>query len=122
MSRLEGTPKTGGRQKGTPNKKTADLQSTLINLGFDLLDEIVKTIPDLKPDKKADVLLELMGFLYPRRKAIAYTDEISGTEDIEETVEETLVRLAESNRLLAELEKEDDIIAAYRALDKTMTR
>lgn len=71
MSWPKGKPrgkKTGGRKPCTPNKKTVLLQSAFDELCFSIPDEIVKVIPALTPYEKAKVLLELMSYLYPKRK------------------------------------------------------
>lgn len=74
MPKTTGAPKTGGRKKGTPNKRTQVLHEVLDELGFDVIEKLNKLLPQLKPDKQAGVLLDLLTYLYPKRKAI----EISG--------------------------------------------
>ncbi len=69
----EGHSKTGGRQKGTPNKKTALLHQTFERLSCDVPALIIEALPDLTPDKRVDVLLALMQYLYPKRRPFALT-------------------------------------------------
>ncbi|MCB9072500.1 MAG: hypothetical protein H6623_02675 [Bdellovibrionaceae bacterium] len=71
MPRPKGIAKTGGRQKGTPNKRTLVLADCLTDLNFDILERITDLIPILDVNKQADVLLELMTYLYPKRKAVS---------------------------------------------------
>lgn len=63
-------PPGGGRKRGTPNKKTKLLQTTLEQLGPDLPSRLLLLLPELPPEKQADVLLELMQYVFPKRKAI----------------------------------------------------
>lgn len=42
MSRSAGGPKTGGRKKGTPNKRTLDLQVAIQVAGIDVVGELAK--------------------------------------------------------------------------------
>lgn len=57
----------GGRPKGSLNKLPC-LATELKNLNFDPLAELIKTLPDLKSDKKADVLVKLLEFVFVRRQ------------------------------------------------------
>jgi hypothetical protein len=70
MSRPIGLPKTGGRMKGAPNRTTWDLESTLSEAGIDVPRSIAELLPTLPPERAVSVLLELMQYLYPKRKAI----------------------------------------------------
>lgn len=77
MSKEQGSTKTGGRRKGTPNKKTLCLIKSLENNNIDIINEIAALLPQLGPEKKADVLLNIMSYIFPKRKAI----ELSGSEE-----------------------------------------
>ena len=70
MARPKVIAKTGGRKKGTPNKKTEDFFSVLESIELNLVDEVYKILPELSPEKRADVLVKLMEFAYPKRKAL----------------------------------------------------
>lgn len=62
--------KTGGRMKGSPNKKSELLSEALDSLKFNLPLRLAEIFPKLTPDKQMDCLLELLQYLYPKRKAI----------------------------------------------------
>lgn len=62
--------KTGGRKKGTPNRKTMLLRDTFENLGFDVPGRLYSLLSELSPREQAEILLKLMEYLYPKRKAI----------------------------------------------------
>ena len=82
MARPSGLPKTGGRKKGTANRRTGELADQLHALGLDVPSEIMKTLPHLDHDSQAKVLLELMSFLYPKRKAIEVASEPKSSQKI----------------------------------------
>ena len=68
--------KTGGRKKGTPNKKTKELMELLgnYNPAVSLL-EILKS--DRVPiDLKIKINLDLMGYLYPKRKSVESKEQV----------------------------------------------
>lgn len=69
-------PENSGRKKGIPNRKTLMLKEALEQLGHDLPTKITELLPQLSSDKQMDVYLELMQYVYPRRKAV----ELSGTD------------------------------------------
>ncbi len=68
--------KTGGRKKGTPNKRTADIIERLKK------EDIVGSLLEIahtseNEDTKVTVYKELLKYCYPQRKAIdLQTDEI----------------------------------------------
>ncbi|MBR1942822.1 hypothetical protein IJ843_03710 [bacterium] len=68
--------KTGGRQKGTPNRKTKELIELLgdYNPAESLL-EILKS--DRVPiELKIKINLDLMGYLYPKRKCVESKEQV----------------------------------------------
>lgn len=89
----------GGRQRGTPNKRSIQAKEKLEALGFDPLTELVAiargeikfetilNVPDGKggfiqivedlpapTDIRVRCTIELMGYSYPKRKAIEFPD------------------------------------------------
>lgn len=69
--------KTGGRQKGTPNKKTAELKQMLESIpGWkDPLVFMGEIVSDdaADDDMRFQAAKELGNYLYPKRKAIEHT-------------------------------------------------
>lgn len=63
-------PAGSGRQCGTPNRRTRDLEEALRSANLDIVASLAELIPQLDPGRKADILLALLPFLYPKRKAI----------------------------------------------------
>ena len=70
MPRPIGIPKTGGRKKDTPNKSTQELQSLMEEAGVNPFLRLMETLPELKPSQQAKVCLDLMAYVYPKRKAV----------------------------------------------------
>ena len=67
-------PKTGGRQKGTPNKKTKELIEILGAFNpAEKLKEVFKNTND--DNLKAKICLDLLKYIYPQRKAIDFQSE-----------------------------------------------
>ena len=73
MSKPIGSAKSGGRIKGTLNKKTQHLADAFEELNFSVLERLVELVPKLSIEKQADILLSLMSYLYPKRKAFELT-------------------------------------------------
>lgn len=72
MSRILGSKKSGGRVKGTPNKRTLDLLDRIQELDWDPLQELYLLISDPEVSKSEKILInkEMLQYLYPKRKAI----------------------------------------------------
>lgn len=105
----DGLGRLGGREKGTPNRKSQLIES-LINVDeINLPGEILKCCENLKPLEKAQIMLKLMEYIYPKRKAIAHESK----DDIEDRV--TTISLIEigsredlaRHRRLLELEEKE---------------
>lgn len=78
MKKIDGS----GRQKGTPNKKTLILTEILDSLDCDVTQRLTELLPQLQPEKQADVLLELMSYIFPKRKALELTGADGGAIQI----------------------------------------
>lgn len=71
MARLKGLPKTGGRQRGTPNLKTLEIAHKLQVLGCDPIEGLVRIAmaTETAPELKVRCYAELAQYIYPKRKA-----------------------------------------------------
>lgn len=74
MSRSKGTPKTGGRKKGTRNLKTLVLRESLDRVGFDIVQELRDLYPKLEPETQAKILMSFLQFLFPKPAAVPVSD------------------------------------------------
>jgi hypothetical protein len=63
--------KTGGRQKGTRNNRTVQIEELLAELKCDPIQGMAKIAMDcsLAPELRGRMYAELAGYLYPKRKA-----------------------------------------------------
>ena len=59
-----------GRRKGTPNRRTECLDELIAATGESVPERLLLLLPQLSLDRQADVLLDLMAYLYPKRKAV----------------------------------------------------
>jgi hypothetical protein len=77
-----GREKTGGRTKGTPNKKTTELREKLIQFTSDNFDEIMNDLKQLKPKDRIQQFIKLMEFAIPKAKYLELENE-SDTNGLE---------------------------------------
>jgi hypothetical protein len=59
-----------GRPKGSPNRSSLLLTEILNGYGLNVPEQLVKLLPELEPRDQARVLLDLMEYIYPKRKSI----------------------------------------------------
>ena len=69
--------KTGGRQRGTPNKVTADLRKVLKQIIAAELEALPETLEKLPGKDRVELVLKLMPFVLPKIESIEgqYDDE-----------------------------------------------
>lgn len=67
--------KTGGRKKGTPNKKTLNFVESLGS--YDPLESLLNIVKDENTplETKIRINLDLLPYIYPKRKAIELRDK-----------------------------------------------
>ena len=75
MSRPPGYPKTGGRQKGTPNKRPAIFESlekirTAEGVPIDMVKWFIKDLNDLPAMQRAELTLRFIEYLYPKQRNV----------------------------------------------------
>ena len=68
MSRTKGTPKTGGRGKGTPNKVTGTLKEFIGGIIDENRERIKEDLELLEPKDRLLVLEKLMQYVIPKQK------------------------------------------------------
>ena len=67
MSRAKGTPKTGGRSAGTPNRVTGTLKEFVADLIDQNREQIEKDLKRLEPKDRLTILERLMGYVIPKQ-------------------------------------------------------
>jgi hypothetical protein len=67
MPKPKGTPKTGGRQKGTPNKTSGDIKADIISFVAENLDDFRAHFSSLNKDQKFDAIMRLLPYVVPKQ-------------------------------------------------------
>mgnify|MGYP003345183770 CR=1 FL=1 len=73
----------GGRQKGTPNRRTLEIEERLVAVGCHPLEAMARLAMDESnsPELRGKLLAELAGFIAPKRRAVEHTGADGGQED-----------------------------------------
>lgn len=73
MPRQKGAPKTGGRQKGTPNKKTAFGAEYIESLLNDYKESglMAKDFMEVEPKDRLIIMKDLVNYLVPKKQSVA---------------------------------------------------
>jgi hypothetical protein len=106
--------KTGGRTKGTPNKKTRDVIEKLEALGCDPIEGMARLALQAEEDGDkslaARMYSELAVYVAPKRKAIEQTvvNELEGTtrEELEANYQEAMRQVIKEYEAMSETEKQ----------------
>lgn len=69
MARPKGTPKTGGRVKGTPNKVTYSLKEWITSLIDKQRTQIEQDLQELEPKERLQMIEKLMQYVIPKQAA-----------------------------------------------------
>ncbi len=98
---LQEKKKGSGRQKGTPNKRTKLLNEILDAKDFCIPGKLIELLPSLSFEKQVDILLDLMSYVYPKRKAIEQLNVNEEFVDLNSLSREQIQELhSEIHRLL----------------------
>ena len=87
--------KTGGRQKGTPNKTTSSLRTAISKIVNDYYnsDTLMEDINKLKPKERVDMMEKLAAYVVPKLQSVDLNAEVK----TEHTIEDMLIELAEED-------------------------
>lgn len=89
--RPKGTPKTGGRKKGTPNKVTAPLKELIKQFAIDKWPEFLESWENMESNKdKCDAYTKVLQYLLPKMASV----DVSGKVE-KPTWEEELKQMSE---------------------------
>jgi hypothetical protein len=93
MGRPKGLPKSGGRQKGSPNKRTADLQAAVEASGETPVDYMLRVMRDktVDHDRRDDMAKAVAPYIHAKLAAL----QVAGDPDNPLVIE--VVRFADSN-------------------------
>ena len=81
--RQKGTPKTGGRQKGTPNKTTQTTKEFIQALLEDNQEQLQEDLKRLAPKDRVNALLGLLPYIVPKQQATTATLAVDRLSDDE---------------------------------------
>lgn len=119
-------PAGSGRKRGAPNKRTLDLESTLARHGLDVVGKIAEILPSLPAEKQADVLIDMMSYLFPKRRAVEQTVEVqaSGPESnfSEMSKKDYYRELARLERISGKLSRDQTVAAAHNTVAEDYER
>jgi hypothetical protein len=73
----KGLPKSGGRIKGVPNRKTEELQDKCLRLNIDPFERLLILANHENDAIALGALKEVCQYLYPKRKALEHSGEIN---------------------------------------------
>ena len=65
--------KTGGRVKGTPNKLTKELRSSLKNILNSELELLEENMSQLDPKERIEILIKMMPYVFPKLENVSYS-------------------------------------------------
>lgn len=81
MGRAKGTEKTGGRQKGTPNKTTLNTRSWLNNLIEENKTQIENDLKTLEPKERLQILEKFMQYTTPKMQSVEASINFEDLDD-----------------------------------------
>lgn len=81
MGRAKGTPKTGGRKAGTPNKVTGTAKEWIAGLIDKNRAQIEKDLKKLEPKERLQMLEKLMQYVVPKQQAVSAKIDFSEMPD-----------------------------------------
>ena len=76
--------KTGGRQKGTPNKTTSTLRSAISKIVNDYYNSetLLEDIYRLKPKERVDIMEKLAAYVVPKLQSVDVNAEVKSRTNI----------------------------------------
>lgn len=82
MGRIKGTPKTGGRKAGTPNKTTTDIKTWVANILDSGQDEFAKRLARLDDRDYIRTYTGLLGYVMPKMSPATPEDILRKERDM----------------------------------------
>lgn len=76
--------KTGGRQKGTPNKTTSTLRTAISKIVNDYYNSetLLEDIYQLKPKERVDIMEKLAAYVVPKLQSVDVNAEVNSKTNI----------------------------------------
>lgn len=96
MPRPKGTPKTGGRKKGTPNRHPPELKATIYAFAANAWEQIPELLQHVTPAERLQFIARILPFAIAKKTEISIQEETRALLDnIENLSTEQLQRLKE---------------------------
>lgn len=76
MGRAKGTPKTGGRKRGTPNKVNATLREFIGKIIDDNRERIIEDLQELDPYQRLLFIERLINYVLPKQSSVDIQSQI----------------------------------------------
>jgi hypothetical protein len=64
--------KSGGREKGTPNKLTTEIRSVLKDIIYYEIDTIEERLLQLEPKERIELVIKLIPYVLPKIEQVTY--------------------------------------------------
>lgn len=78
MSRAKGTPKTGGRQAGTPNKVSGSLKEFIADLLNEDREQMKEDLKAMRPKERVAAYLSMLQYVIPKQQAVSADVDLGG--------------------------------------------
>lgn len=111
VGRPKGTPKTGGRQRGTPNKARTKREAQIAKSGLLPLDYMLQVLRNTRNSQEVrlDAATKAAPYVHPKLQQIASKVALTGKLTLEQLVEASLPKPGEAeSEAEAEPEQKDD--------------
>ncbi|NDV82266.1 hypothetical protein [Bacteroides sp. 51] len=100
MARPKGTPKTGGRKAGTPNKATLDTKQWIAAIIDNNRERFEKDLDSLEPKERIVIIEKLMSYVTPKMQSVSVEAQIQAEYEslsklLKEAPEEAIDKIAE---------------------------
>lgn len=82
MARPKGTPKTGGRQKGSLNKRTKEIHESLELVMAGLASTLIQDIQSVNPSRRLQLYTDLMNYIKPKLASNKNDDNVNHTGEV----------------------------------------
>lgn len=86
MSRQKGSPKTGGRKRGTPNRVTTDLKTWVASILDDGRDRFLDSLEQLDSTEYVRVFTSLLNYVLPKQQSVGIDAKVNNVKPM--TIEE----------------------------------
>ena len=86
MSRPKGSPKTGGRKRGKPNRVTTDLKTWVASILDDGRDRFLDSLDQLDSTEYVRVFTSLLNYVLPKQQSVGIDAKVDNVKPM--TIEE----------------------------------